>query len=72
MRVARSAGIVDDASFHAPMPLTPAPEQDAPRGRIAGEQVEVLILRSLQQLPEEMSAAEGGAQMRGRGQEEGA
>lgn len=38
------AGTVDEASFHAPMALTPASEQDAPSGRISREQVEILIL----------------------------
>lgn len=72
MRVARSAGTVGEVSFHAPVALTPAPEQDAPSRRIAREQVEVLILPSFQQPPGEMSAAEGGAQTRGRSEEEGA
>lgn len=49
------------------MAVIAAPKQHASAGRIAREQVEDLTLPVLQQLLGEMSAAEGGAQTRGRG-----
>lgn len=41
---ARIAGTVNEASFHAPVALIPASEEDAPCVRVIREQVEVLIL----------------------------